>query len=175
MCAVSSAAFLFASSVLAEDTPQGCPLKGLKIDLASISLIDSPRLLAQSALQNCVRELIEVGVSPDTAAQQCIQGGGTALTQQESCIERAQFQTYYGEASVREDGRTEYIYPFLQIEDGQCWSDTRNFFNPRTICWRDAIKIRLMSEQEAVQSCGQYTDPDPSPGSTGSQGTGLLK
>lgn len=162
MCVAGFAAFLFTPKVLAEDTPQDCSLKRLKIGLESISPTDFSSLLAQSALQNCVRELVDVGVSPDTAAQQCIQGGGTALTQQESCIERAQFQIYYGEASVREDGKTEYIYPFLNIQSGQCWDDYRNILNPQTVCWTDTIRIRRMSEQEAIRSCNQYTQPNPS-------------
>lgn len=114
--------------------------------------------LSQSAVQRCVRELVEVGVSPDAAAGQCIQGGGTGLAQQETCIERAQFKTYYGSPHKREDGRTEYIYPFLDINDQDCWSDHRNLFKPKTICWVDKFRLRIATEQQAMQQCRGYSN-----------------
>lgn len=131
--------------------------------------------LSQSAVQTCVRELVEVGVTPDAAAAQCIQGGGTGLSQQETCIDRAQFKTYVGSPHQREDGKTEYIYPHLETSSPDCWDDMRNLFNPRTICWVDKLRFRIATEQQAIQQCRGYSNSTtPANTPTNPAGSGVV-
>jgi hypothetical protein len=144
---------------------------GLGITLTSAVMFESSQsALAQSAVQTCVRGLVEVGVTPDVAASQCIQGGGAGLTQKESCIDRTQFKTYNGSPHKREDnGKTEYVYPLLNLEDNDCWSDYRDFFKPRTVCWTSQVRFRIASEEEAIRQCrDSSTSTAPQSNPTGS-------
>jgi hypothetical protein len=115
----------------------------LGLALASFSAFifeSSQSALAQSAVQNCVRELVEVGVTPDAAASQCIQGGGVVIIKGQP----AQNGSPAAIASCMDSllYRTEERKPFPG------WICVPNDVNCKT------VRVRTeMSEATAIQAC----------------------
>lgn len=118
--------------------------------------------IAQSSIRECLNEFVRQGVSPDKAADLC-SSGGLAI---ERCVQNKRFQTYEGAPRQRKDGKTEYIYPIdafsAESTSGtQCWTDHRNFFNPKNVCWASSIKVSVLSEEEAVNQCRNAVGGNP--------------
>lgn len=136
-------------------------------------LLTSQSVIAQSSIRECLSEFVRQGVSPDKAADLC-SSGGLAI---ERCVENKRFRTYEGTPRQRNDGRTEYTYPVNafsanNITGTQCWTDYRNFFNPKNVCWASSIRVSVLSEEEAVNQCrnavggnpvAPVTNPNPNP------------
>jgi len=118
------------------------------------SLFMSQCAIAQSSIRDCLSEFVRQGVSPDKAADLC-SSGGLAI---ERCVENKRFRTIQGASRLREDGRTEYIYPLgdfsaASVTGTECWTDYRNLFNPSNVCWASSLKVAALSEQEAISQC----------------------
>lgn len=132
--------------------------------------------IAQSSIRACLSEFIRQGVSPDKAADLC-SSGGLAI---ERCVENKRFRTYEGAPRQRKDGRTEYTYPIkaFSVESTtgtQCWTDYRNFFNPKNVCWASSIRVSVLSEEEAVNQCRNEVGGNPAgPVSNPNQNTPLI-
>lgn len=119
-------------------------------------------MIAQSSIRECLNEFVRQGVSPDKAADLC-SSGGLAI---ERCVQNKRFQTYEGAPRQRTDGKTEYTYPMdafsAQRSTGtQCWTDHRNFFNPKNVCWASSIRVSVLSEEEAVNQCRNAVGGNP--------------
>lgn len=136
-------------------------------------LLMSQGAIAQSSIRECLSEFVRQGVSPDKAADLC-SSGGLAI---ERCVQNKRFRTYEGAPRQRTDGRTEYIYPMnafsAESTSGtQCWTDYRNLFSPKNVCWASSIKVSVLSEEEAVNQCrnavgGNSAPPVSNPGRGG--------
>jgi hypothetical protein len=118
--------------------------------------------IAQSSIRECLNEFVRQGVSPDKAADLC-SSGGLAI---ERCVQNKRFQTYEGAPRQRTDGKTEYTYPINAFSaerstGTQCWTDHRNFFNPKNVCWASSIKVSVLSEEEAVNQCRNAVGGNP--------------
>lgn len=136
-------------------------------------LLMSQGAIAQSSIRECLSEFVRQGVSPDKAADLC-SSGGLAI---ERCVENKRFRTYEGAPRQRKDGKTEYIYPInafsAESTSGpECWTDHRNFFNPKNVCWASSIRVSVLSEEEAVNQCRNAVGGNPvAPVSPGGGGT----
>lgn len=136
-------------------------------------LLMSQGAIAQSSIRECLSEFVRQGVSPDKAADLC-SSGGLAI---ERCVENKRFRTYEGAPRQRKDGKTEYTYPInafsAESTSGlECWTDHRNFFNPKNVCWASSIRVSVLSEEEAVNQCRNAVGGNPvAPVSPGGGGT----
>lgn len=155
--------------------------KTLAIAATVVTALISPLLTSQSAIaqrsiRECLSEFVRQGVSPDKAADLC-SSGGLAM---ERCVENRRFRTYEGAPRQRNDGRTEYIYPSNAFSVGsitgtQCWTDYRNFFNPKNVCWANSIRVSVLSEEEAVNQCRNAVGGNPvAPVNNPNQNTPLI-
>jgi hypothetical protein len=127
-----------------------------------LPVVMNPAAIAQSSIRDCLSEFVRQGVSPDKAADLC-SNGNLAI---ERCVENKRFRTFNGTPRQREDGRTEYIYPISAFSANnttgtECWTDYRNFFNPKNVCWASSIRVSVLSEEAALSQCHNTVGGNP--------------
>lgn len=150
-------------------------------------------------LQQCVRELVQAGVNPNTAADKCLAAGarGTstdaALERYERCVDKMQYTVLKGNPKLRRDGKTEFEYSSIAVSQGSygeyqvpswltstganCW--LHGFFRPKILCWDSEVKMQKNNPREAARACRSLAPkpesvPVHSSGSPGSPGANII-
>jgi len=140
----------------------------------ALSIDHRPACAQGSTYPECVAELINLGVSPDVAAQEC---RGTQPSGLDACINRAMFVTAQAASGPTEDGA--WRYPLYGPVDGSAMRQVgcrqRSVFEVSGWrCSSETMEFQVLSAPDAAAQCRGDRPTSPPSSTTILQRQGTL-